>query len=87
MSHTLTVELSPEAFAALTRRAADAGVTPDRLAADFLERQYVRRPPADPEAARKRLESYFGSVDLGGPTGADNESIDADLAREYGRGL
>jgi hypothetical protein len=30
------------------------------------------------------LRELFGSVSLGHPTGADNESIDADLAREYG---
>ncbi len=29
------------------------------------------------------LTALFGSVSLGHPTGADNESIDADLAREY----
>lgn len=29
------------------------------------------------------LSSLFGSISLGKPTGADNESIDADLAREY----
>jgi predicted DNA-binding antitoxin AbrB/MazE fold protein len=29
------------------------------------------------------LRELFGSVDLGYPTGADNDSIDADLAREY----
>jgi predicted DNA-binding antitoxin AbrB/MazE fold protein len=33
---------------------------------------------------RGGLRELFGSVDLGYPTGADNESIDADLAREYG---
>ncbi len=33
--------------------------------------------------ARKRFEHHIGAVDLGYPTGADNESIDADLAREY----
>lgn len=27
---------------------------------------------------------FFGSVSLGHPTGTDNESIDQDLAREYG---
>jgi predicted DNA-binding antitoxin AbrB/MazE fold protein len=35
-------------------------------------------------APRGSLSELFGSVDLGYPTGADNESIDADLAREYG---
>ena len=29
------------------------------------------------------LVELFGSVSLGHPTGADNENIDADLAREY----
>ncbi|MBA3694636.1 MAG: hypothetical protein H0X15_06970 [Acidobacteria bacterium] len=30
------------------------------------------------------IRELFGSVSLGNPTGSDNESIDADLAREYG---
>ena len=29
------------------------------------------------------IRELFGSVSLGYPTGADNESIDADLGREY----
>jgi hypothetical protein len=29
------------------------------------------------------LRELFGSVDLGYPTGADNERIDADLARDH----
>lgn len=36
-----------------------------------------------PQKSRGGLRELFGSVDLGYPTGADNESIDADLAREY----
>ena len=31
-----------------------------------------------------RILAHAGAVDLGRPTGADNENIDADLAREYG---
>ncbi len=31
-----------------------------------------------------RIMAHAGAVDLGRPTGVDNESIDADLAREYG---
>ena len=34
-------------------------------------------------AARERVERHFGAVDLGRATGADNTTIDADLAREY----
>ena len=33
--------------------------------------------------AMARLMQHAGAVNLGHPTGMDNESIDADLAREY----
>ncbi|MGQ9632572.1 MAG: hypothetical protein ACUVXI_19995 [bacterium] len=33
--------------------------------------------------AMARLMRHAGAVNLGRPTGADNESIDTDLAREY----
>ena len=36
-----------------------------------------------PPKARGALRELFGSVDLGHPTGADNDNIDADLEREY----
>lgn len=39
--------------------------------------------PAASQGSRGTLRELFGSVDLGSPTGADNESIDTDLAREY----
>jgi predicted DNA-binding antitoxin AbrB/MazE fold protein len=39
--------------------------------------------PSGPHTSRGTLRELFGSVDLGYPTGADNDSIDADLAREY----
>lgn len=38
---------------------------------------------AEKDEARRRFESHFGEIDLGHPAGADNEDIDADLAREY----
>jgi hypothetical protein len=34
--------------------------------------------------AMARLMWHAGAVNLGHPTGVDNESIDADLAQEYG---
>jgi predicted DNA-binding antitoxin AbrB/MazE fold protein len=39
--------------------------------------------PADHQRSRGTLRELFGSVDLGSPTGVDNDGIDADLAREY----
>lgn len=35
------------------------------------------------EAARKRFESHFGEIDINSLIAADNEMIDADIAREY----
>ena len=35
------------------------------------------------KASHGSLRELFGSVDLGYSTGADNESIDSDLTREY----
>jgi hypothetical protein len=35
------------------------------------------------KASQSSLRELFGSVDLGYPTRVDNESTDADLAREY----
>jgi len=45
------------------------------------------RPPLTEEGSRaawERLLRHAGAENLGYATGADNESIDADLAREYG---
>lgn len=87
MSQSLTVELSDEAYAALRRQAQVAGASLSHVAAALLERQVTGtgalRTDAEMQAARERFERHFGEVNLGHPTGADNDSIDADLAREY----
>jgi hypothetical protein len=93
MTHPLTIELSDAAFAALERRAQKAAQSPAAAAAAALEQCLGAadgslagsRPTTEAEkkAARERFEGHFGEVNLGRPTGADNESIDADLARAY----
>ena len=92
MSQLLKLELSDEAYAALRRLAEGAGTSPADLAARSLERQFgsttpqprrIPRTEAEKEAARRRFESHFGELSCGYPTGADNDSIDADLAQEY----
>ncbi|MEK6407673.1 MAG: hypothetical protein AABN34_11975 [Acidobacteriota bacterium] len=40
-------------------------------------------PHISGKASLGGLRELFGSVDLGYPTGADNDAIDADLARDY----
>jgi hypothetical protein len=93
MSEILILELSEEIYAAIRLQAEAAGTSPADLVTASLERQFgvlralrdggLPQSEAEKQAARERFEAHFGEVDLGGPTGVDNESIDADLAREY----
>lgn len=93
MSQTLTLELSDEVYTVIRGHAETAGTSPAHWIATALEQQYggvraregasVQRTEAEKQAARERFERHFGEVDLGYATGADNEQIDADLAREY----
>jgi len=94
MSKTLTVQVSDTTFAILEAQARDAGQAPAELAACALEQRFngvsglrqTKKPltEAEKQAARERFERHFGAVSVPDPTGADNEAIDADLAREYG---
>jgi hypothetical protein len=93
MSHPLTVDLSDLAYAALELHAQATAQSPAELAASTLEQHFGTldgargsgHPTTDAEkqAARERFERHFGEVNLGHATGADNEGIDADLARAY----
>jgi hypothetical protein len=91
MTRALTVELSESAYAALERGAQAAAQSPAELAAAALEQRFGSpdgprergTTEAEKQAARLRFERHFGAVDLGHPTGTDNEAIDADLARAY----
>ena len=87
MSHSLTIRLKDEAYSRLQQQAIAAGISPEELAAASVERQCETIGPVHSEvqiqAARERFERHFGEIDLGCPTAADNEGIDADLAREY----
>jgi hypothetical protein len=94
MSQTLILELSDEVYTTIQRQAASAGTSPAHWLATTLEQQYgprhawqsARQPrtAAEQHAARVRFEQHFGEVDFPDAIGADNEQIDADLAREYG---
>ncbi len=90
MSQALQIQLSDAAYAALEHSARAAAKSPEELAAAALEQHFgnasahgVQRGASD---ARKRFERHFGAVRLGHATGADNEGIDADLARTYADG-
>ncbi len=93
MSQTLVVELSDDVYAAIRCQAAEAHTSPAQVVVASLEQHFSPgqrmqrkrqgRNEAELQAARERFEQHIGAVDLGYETGADNESIDADLAREY----
>ena len=93
MSQSLTVQLSDAVYDALQRHARSSDQSPAEAAAAALEQRFgapedtpsdgQRMSEADKQAARQRFERHFGAVNLGYATGADHESIDADLGRTY----
>jgi len=61
-----------------------------RAIVTLLESDHVTRKPLSEEEKRlaeERFARWIGAWDSGDPNSADNERIDADLAREYGAGL
>ena len=86
MSHTLTLELPQEIYEPLAERAAEQQQSLEEWLLANLRQQTGQNgtQPNGDFTPDYRLRSHFGSVDLGAPTGTDNEQIDADLARVYG---
>jgi hypothetical protein len=87
MSQNLTPQLHDEIYQALQRLAQGTGMTIDALATEWVARYGSKSRPQLPveaqKAALERLLQRMGVENLGSPTGADNESIGADLAKEY----
>lgn len=85
---TDTLELPHEVYTALLKVAQISGVSPaEWIAAHLPQREngsHHKRQvtPVEIEAANAKLRETI--ITLGYSTGSDNESIDADLAREYG---
>ena len=92
MSQVLTLELSDTDYAEIREHAELAGVTITEWAiASLKEHKQITKPKlqneAEKQAARQRFRHHAGSINLGYATGADNESIDADLAKAYANEL
>lgn len=87
MSKTLTFEIPEELYEAFDHIARRDGKTTDQVALEYLARRAAERRPKLSEeersAAQERFRPHIGAANLGYATGADNESIDRDLAREY----
>lgn len=85
---TLTFQVTDELYEAFQQIAAKSGRTTEEVALEWLaKRAAQRRPPLTEEqrrVARAKPRRHAGAVNSGDPCSADNERIDADLAREYG---
>jgi hypothetical protein len=83
---TFTCELEEETLRALEEKATAEGRSIGEVAADHLSRQLLNSVPTSErsEARAAAFERHIGAWDSGDPASADNDRIDADLAREYG---
>jgi predicted transcriptional regulator len=88
MSQNLTIKLPDEIYMALKQLAPDMHTTVEKLAVEWVSRYAAKPQPKLTKEAQKaaweRLQRHMGAENLGYPTGASNEAIDADLAQEYG---
>ena len=83
MSTVVTLELPDNVYEPLAKVAKKAGLPLEEWILVRLRAYAPRMALSEQERAEAlaRLMRYAGAVNLGYPTGADNESIDADLAR------
>jgi hypothetical protein len=87
MSVELKIEISDATFQGIVAKARQIGLSPEGWTISVLEREVAIETNGTTRREPGLIRKYFGIVDLGAPTGSENESIDADLAKEYGRGL
>ena len=88
MSKFITFRVPNELYEVFERTAVRTGRSIETVAIGFMAKHAPKpRPKLSEEELREAREEFrlrIGAVSLGYPTGTDNESIDADLAREYG---
>jgi len=81
-------EIHPEIHAILQEVAPKLGKLPDELITEWKAKHGAKPRPQltekELQTARERFRQHMGAVNSGDPHFADNERIDADLAREYG---
>ncbi|MCS6829314.1 MAG: hypothetical protein NZ749_01605 [bacterium] len=84
---TIVVEVPDELWEILEPLARKQGIPVERYILDMMLKVNPPRPQLSEEErqkAREKLLRFAGAVASGDPRSADNERIDADLAREYG---
>ncbi|MBR8828467.1 MAG: hypothetical protein DSM107014_11310 [Gomphosphaeria aponina SAG 52.96 = DSM 107014] len=88
MSQIINLKLNNKIFTAIQQQAEAMGTSPEILAASILEKQFEQvfsetLDEGEREVARTKFEEHFGEINLSHTIDVNNESIDADLAREY----
>jgi hypothetical protein len=85
VSQVVRLELPDEVYQALKRQAEGVGISLSEWIAIAIEKQSnllnPQKTEAEKEAARHQFRRHAGAIDLGYPTGADNDSINADLIK------
>ncbi len=85
---TVTLQVPDEVFEVCQQMAEKQGRTVEECVMEFLLKYGPKPRPKlteeESRAAWERLRRHFGAVNSGDPHSADNDRIDADLAREYG---
>ncbi len=85
---TVTYELPEEICLILEQKAASEKRPWEDVVAEYVTKCRPGRRELTSEEIREAkaaMEREFGAFDGGDPSSSDNERIDADLAREYGR--
>lgn len=91
MSKTLVLEIPDEVFSDVQRQAENKGKTAEKLVLEIVLKNFPNAngnlSEQEKSEALKELMKFSGAVNSGNPRSADNEQIDADLAKEYGKNL
>jgi predicted nucleic acid-binding protein len=85
---TVTYDLPEEICVVLEQRAATEGRRLEEVVAEHVAHSQSRPREMAPQEIKQRaaaFERHFGAWDSGDPRFSENDKIDADLAREYGR--
>jgi hypothetical protein len=91
VSKTISFEVPDAVYTAIEQLAVEKGKAPSEVAAEWVisiaPKPVVPLTEAELVAARDKMRQHFGTFASGDPHFADNDRIDEDLAKEYGRGL
>jgi hypothetical protein len=84
MVRKLELEIPDAEYARLVRDAERAGQTPEVTLSKIIADRYGL---SSEKVEGLTLLKYAGIFNTGDPDGSNNERIDEDLAKDYGRGL